>query len=490
MSVRTRHAVHLTAPDDVDGWRAGVRPLLAARVPASDIEFVVAGEQGSLFAQDAERAALAGGATVNLPAAFWPLARTALLHSDPERFAIHCELAQKLAARELSLHDQAHPLVRRVEALAKAVRRDMHKMRAFVRFREMGAGDEARFVAWFEPDHHIVRANAAFFVERFANMRWSILTPALCIHWDGKVLSESAGATRGDAPAGDPVEDIWKRYYASIFNPARIKIGAMLSEMPKKYWHNMPETALIPGLVAEAQTRTRAMLAASAAMPGEDMPSDQLPLLDPRTDPASGVLPADARAAAMAELGASARADAAPEGAASYGDIVWGEGPLDAALMLVGEQPGDQEDLAGRPFVGPAGQLLDRALGDAGIDRSRLYLTNAFKRFKHLPQGKRRLHQTPTAGEIDHARWWLTRERGIIRPRVVLALGASAARGVLGKTVPVERSRGNDFTLEDGGIARVTGHPSAILRVPDQALAADKYRALVADLSAAQALAG
>jgi DNA polymerase len=260
MTVLARHVVHLSAPDDVDGWRAGVRPLLAARVPLAVVEFAVAGAQTSLFA-DGGASPPTAKSTVNLPAAFWPLARTALLHRDEERHAIHYELALKLADHGVSLADHAHPLVRRVEVLATSVRRDIHKMRAFVRFREVAEPDGGtRFVAWFEPDHHIVRTNARFFVERFASMRWSILTPALCIHWDGQRLTESAGATRGDAPAGDPVEDIWKRYYASIFNPARVKIGAMLSEMPRKYWHNMPETALIPELIAGAQQRTRQML--------------------------------------------------------------------------------------------------------------------------------------------------------------------------------------------------------------------------------------
>lgn len=472
----TQHyAVTLSAPDDFAGWRDAVRPLLAARVPGSAISWGVVGEGSDLFAADAAPLPEGNAEPLRLPKAFLSLARTAILAHYSERFALLYELALGLADRRISLSDAAHPLLQRIEALAKTVRRDLHKMRAFVRFRELAEGDSTRFVAWFEPDNHIVRANAGFFVERFASMRWSILTPELCIHWDGKTLTESAGAIRADAPRGDPVEDIWKRYYASIFNPARVKIGAMMSEMPKKYWANMPETALIPGLIAEAQTRTRAMLAAGGE--SADVPAAVAPPTD--TD----------RAEAMAELAASARADLPPEGAASYGDIVWGEGPLDAALMLVGEQPGDQEDIAGRPFVGPAGQLLDRAMAEAGVDRSRVYLTNAFKRFKHLPQGKRRLHQTPTAGEIDHARWWLERERGIIRPRIVLALGASAARGLLGKTVPVERSRGTDFPLGDGSIARITGHPSAILRIPDQALAAEKYDALVADLRAVVALA-
>ena len=145
--------------------------------------------------------------------------------------------------------------------MAKDVRRDMHKMHAFVRFREVRAeGDECRYVAWFEPDHHIVRSNAGFFVRRFANMAWSILTPELSVHWDGVTVTESPGAVRADAPDGDPVEEVWKTYYASIFNPARVKTKAMLKEMPKKYWKNMPETGLVVPLLAGARARVDAML--------------------------------------------------------------------------------------------------------------------------------------------------------------------------------------------------------------------------------------
>ena len=125
------------------------------------------------------------------------------------------------------MEDRADPLLDRIERLAKEVRRDIHKMHAFVRFREVEEdGGATRFVAWFEPDHHIVRHTAGFFVRRFATMRWSILTPELSIHWDGQVLTEGPGATRADAPDGDPVEETWKTYYASIFNPARLKVEA------------------------------------------------------------------------------------------------------------------------------------------------------------------------------------------------------------------------------------------------------------------------
>jgi DNA polymerase len=160
-----------------------------------------------------------------------------------------------------------------------------------------------------------------------------------------------------------------------------------------------------------------------------------------------------------------------------------GEGLKRSTLMVVGEQPGDREDLAGKPFVGPSGQLLDRYLVEAGIDRRQTYVTNAVKHFKFVPRGKRRLHQSPTSGEIDICRWWLESERAIIRPRVVLALGGSAARGVLGKSVTISKARGHPHPLEDGSEAWVTAHPSYLLRLKDEKKR-EQERLFRADLSA------
>ncbi len=142
-----------------------------------------------------------------------------------------------------------------------------------------------------------------------------------------------------------------------------------------------------------------------------------------------------------------------------------GEGPKRAALMIVGEQPGDQEDLAGKPFIGPAGRVLNAHLEQAGIDREDVYVTNAVKHFKFVWRGKRRLHQSPTVGEINACRWWLDGERAIVRPKIVLALGGSAARGVLGKPVTISRTRGQPHPLADGGELWVTAHPSYLLRL-------------------------
>jgi DNA polymerase len=159
---------------------------------------------------------------------------------------------------------------------------------------------------------------------------------------------------------------------------------------------------------------------------------------------------------------------------------VFGEGPLDARIMFVGEQPGDQEDLAGKPFVGPAGRILDRALGDAGVDRTATYVTNAVKHFKFERRGKRRIHQKPDGAEIMACRWWLEQERDLIRPQVVVALGATAARSVFERVVTIASLRGKPHQFADGGEAWVTVHPSFLLRVRDDREA--EYAKFVADL--------
>jgi DNA polymerase len=168
---------------------------------------------------------------------------------------------------------------------------------------------------------------------------------------------------------------------------------------------------------------------------------------------------------------------------------VFGEGPLDAAIMFVGEQPGDQEDLAGRPFVGPAGQLFDVALEKAGIDRSTVYVTNAVKHFKFIQRGKRRIHNKPEAGEIEACRWWIEHERALIKPPVTVALGATAARSLIGKTVTISRAREAPVTLEDGGECWVTVHPSYLLRIPEEERRREEKRAFLRDLKRIKARA-
>ena len=479
----------LARPDDFDGWRAAARGLAAARVPGEAIVWQVGDAATDLLGGDVAPAATE--AMFSVPKAFLDIARRVVCNADPERFALLYTALLRLRERPKLFDDAADPLVRRLYDLDKNVRRDVHKMRAFVRFREVVEGgpenDEARFVAWFEPEHHIVRLNAGFFARRFAQMAWSILTPDECVHWDGD-LSFTPGATRADAPAGDPLEATWRTYYASIFNPARLKVKAMTSEMPRKYWKNLPEAALVPGLVAGAEERTRMMLAAGAAA---GMSNDEVQAMANRATTAGPTTnriivparPGDDAATLPALRAAAAVCQRCPLYAPAT-QTVFGDGPADARLVFVGEQPGDQEDLAGRPFVGPAGQMFDRALAAAGIDRTRTYVTNAVKHFKFEARGKRRIHSKPDISEIDACRWWVDHERSLIRPAVTVALGASAARSLTGKAVTISRERGRPVMLADGSEAWITVHPSFLLRIEDKGAAAAEYDRFVADLVA------
>lgn len=456
-----RYVVDLPDADDFESWRERARTFVQADIPPDQISWVEAGGNPDLFAPGEQSVHVSAHGTrpVRANKRFVSLARNAILHSEPERFSLLYRLLWRLQTNTRLMDDKADAEVRRLEELDKNVRRDSHKMHAFVRFRRVEDSDGGEhYVAWFEPQHHILRANAGFFVRRFANMKWSILTPQGSLHWDGEVLTEGPPAERSDAPGGDPMEDLWRSYYASIFNPARLKIGAMLKEMPRMYWKNMPEASLIPELIAGAQRRESAMVVAGALDMGER--HNTLEAIDRAI-----------HACRQCPIGLLEN------------HAVMGEGPQDAALMIVGEQPGDQEDVAGRPFVGPAGQLLDRHLERAGIVRAEAYVTNAVKHFKYVQRGKRRLHQTPTAKEIDICRWWVESERKIVKPKLVLAMGASAARGMLGKTVSVTKARGAPIALEDGSELWVTVHPSYLLRL-EGAGKEEQTRLFDADLAA------
>jgi uracil-DNA glycosylase family protein len=259
-------------------------------------------------------------------------------------------------------------------------------------------------------------------------------------------------------PVGDATEDLSRKSYASIFKPARLKVGAMLEEMPRRYWKNMPEAALIPELVAGAQAREVAMVETGK---GHD----------------------EERPHSLSGIGKAIHACRRCPIGFLENQAVMGEGLKRSTLMVVGEQPGDQEDLAGKPFVGPSGQLLDRYLVEAGIDRRQVYVTNAVKHFKFVWRGKRRLHQSPTAGEIDACRFWLGAERAVIQPQLILALGTSAARGVLGKAVTISKARGQAIPLEGGAEAWVTAHPSYLLRLKDE-MKREQERLFRADIAA------
>ncbi len=473
--------VALDSATDLDGWRVAARRLRLARVPPADVNWRV-GEAGpSLFGQPLPEVAPAAPFTASR--AFLKLAGDVILHRSDQRLNLLYRLLWRMRDEPRLIEIASDPDVRAAELMRKSVREAIHKMHAFVRFRRVEGEAKETYVAWFEPAHRVALAASDWFVRRMANLRFSILTPEVGVHWDGMALTTSTGLERRHAPSEDALEDFWRTYYASIFNPARLNARVMTQHMARKYWRNLPEAQLIPQLISQAQGRTEAMVQA-----------DPTPLSVRATRIAARrVRPAEPDPAVMAQTVGDVTADLLQcRRCPLWRDAtqaVPGEGPMSARLMLVGEQPGDQEDLAGRPFVGPAGAIMNRALADAGAPREDFYVTNAVKHFKFEMRGKRRLHKSPSAGEVQACRWWLESERRLIQPKVIVALGATAARAVLGRAVSVLEARGRAETLADGSIGFVTVHPSYLLRIPEAKAKAAAYEDFVRDLRTAYALA-
>jgi DNA polymerase len=359
-------------------WRAAARGLIAAGTQPASVWFSEE-KEGSLFGHAEMRAAPPGDFSV--PKAFLELAELVALHRDPRRWhLLYRTLYRIVRGGERHLLElEVDPDVRELALLRKAVARDIHKMHAFVRFRKVESSD--CYVAWHRPDHHIVEHVGPWFARRFGAMNWAILTPERSAYWDTRTLRFGPGVPRSEAPEGDTLEDLWRAYYANIFNPARVNVSAMVKELPVRHWATLPEAELIPGLLLEASGREGNM-------------RNQTP---PSAEP---FVPADHRLPVLADAVRACR------GCDLYlhaTQAVFGEGPASARILFVGEQPGDQEDVQGRPFVGPAGQLWNRALDEAQIDRTQVYVTNAVKHFKFEERGKRRIHKKP--GGMEVAAW-------------------------------------------------------------------------------------
>lgn len=424
-----------------------------------------------------------------VPPAFLALCQRVVLHRDPARWELLYRLLWRLQHEPGLRHDLTDPDWLHARQLARDVQRDLHKMKAFVRFRELpGAAEDGGplFIAWFEPAHRIVQAVGPFFARRFANMRWAILTPDISLHWDGRTLHTGPAARKDDVPADDAVQGLWLTYYEHIFNPARLNLRALAREMPRRYWADLPEARLIGPLAAQAARRSDIMVRQAPTEPRRGMrrmvPASAAEADDAAAGPRAGMpaepSPAHATAAHAPPAGRPAPSlDTLRQQAARCRDCplwepatqtVFGEGAAPARLMLVGEQPGDQEDVRGRPFVGPAGKLLDRALDELGLDRDALYVTNAVKHFKYELRGTRRIHKTPTQREAAACLHWLESEIATVAPQAIVALGATAARSLLGRAVSVTAERGQWLTRPDGRPVLITLHPSALLRLPHE----------------------
>jgi DNA polymerase len=464
---RKQQPEQITFAPNFAAWQKVARRALANDLAPESIVWEELGSDQPALAifNEHETPVNAPDTRFRVPRSFVKSASLVACHRGSNRWTLLYHLLWRLT------HGEPHLLEIVVDAdvhdfmlMEKAVRHEVHKMRAFVRFRAIEHDGVTWHVAWFEPEHHIVELNAGFFRDRFANMRWSILTPERCVHWDGRHFTFTAGVPKSEAPRQDAMEALWRTYYGNIFNPARVKTKAMRKEMPKRYWKNLPETEIIPTLLEEAPARVEKMFRENDARESEYSIA-QPPLTDDWEK--------------LREAGCACRACPLWKNATQ---AVFGEGPLDSEIMLVGEQPGDVEDRGGRAFIGPAGQLLDQGLSEAGIDRTKVYITNAVKHFKWELRGKRRIHQTPNSRDIAACRPWLEAELRLIKPRVLICLGSTAATTIFGTGARVLRDRGQMRESKFAPKTMITFHPSALLRAPNEATSAKQYALFVSDL--------
>ncbi|HEX4884445.1 MAG TPA: UdgX family uracil-DNA binding protein [Casimicrobiaceae bacterium] len=470
----------MTAATPFAAWRARARALLADAVPPEEARWPDDGVQASLWGSPPPSTPSRAAPPLRISARLLTLLEDASCHRSAGRDARMYRVLWRATHGEPAIvSDVVDDDVARLCAMQREVRRDAHKMTAFVRFREAGAQatGEPRWFAWYEPQHLVVARVAPFFVERFGPMHWTIATPDAIARWDRAALSILPPDPQLRPPAYDAAYELWLAYYDAIFNPARLNVRAMRSHMPVHFWRGLPEAARIPALVASASERAGRMT--ETVSTGRGRPARAPTVTAALAGPGDG-WPTTAQLDACRRCPLAARATQGVPGA----------GPRPARVMIVGEQPGDEEDLAGAPFVGPAGRLLRAVLDGAGLDADAAYVTNAVKHFGWEPRGTRRLHKTPAQREVDACRGWLAAEIAGVRPRVIVALGRTALLALLGRALAVGEARAVALRHADGATIVATYHPSAVLRARDDDARARLLDALAEDLARAFALAG
>jgi probable DNA metabolism protein len=458
-------------------WRAAARSLLVQQVAPHAVQWSESDHSDDLFGALEQTLAPyeldVQAATPRLPRAMLGMLESAACFRAADRYAFLYKVLWRWRSGQRDVLSAADEDGARLSAMVKTVRREIHKMNAYLRFREREEGSGApQFVAWFEPEHDVLERVAQHFSRRMGHFTWMIGTPQGTMLWDGKTLEAGPALMHGPQDIADSGEAMWLTYYRSTFNPARLNVKVMQGHVASRYWKNMPEGALVPMMIAEAAAgarrdgqsagvgaRTGAVIAVSAE----------------RAQPRRA-LPDTLDQCRRCELWRNATR------------AVPGTGAANARIMLVGEQPGDQEDLAGQPFIGPAGKVLDDAMQQAGLARNAIWLTNAVKHFKWEPRGKRRLHKTPAQIEVDACRGWLDAEISQHGPQVIVALGSTALKAILNDPkATLTAHLGTPFRHGQRWIVAVY-HPSYILRVPGDAVRAQALQVLVDGLVQAQTL--
>lgn len=452
--------------NDIHSWRQAARLCLQQGIaPEKCLWQDQEAAQLDLLGQAAGPTAAGTQTSFSIPPALLHIAEQVACHADPVKWALLYKVLWRLTHGEKhALALTSDPDIRRLMVMTKQVSRDAHKAKAFIRFRSLGAAENGRerFAAWHAPDHNILPLIAPFLQRRFSVMDWTVMTPFQSVSWDGQRLTTGPGVPKELAPPEDAMEEVWRTFYRAIFNPARIKLKMMKQEMPVRYWQTLPETRIIADMLQQAPSRVADMLRHQEGF----------------STSAADFIPAGHGYHAL--KAAAAKCEGCPLHCHAT-QAVFGSGPQSARLMIVGEQPDEEEDLAGQPFAGQAGKLLMEILAEEGIDPSQVYMTNAVKHFKFAQNGPRRVSQSPAAREINACKPWLARERQMVRPQVILGLGLTAAKSLLGHGFRMKDLRGQWFEEGDARVM-ITHHPSAVLRGADKAQGKGIYSQILSDV--------
>lgn len=448
-------------------WREKAREFMHEGITPNEINW--SQDELSLFttANDASVKRIPLNTELKVSPEFIALAKSISYVRDEDRWNLMYKLLFRLTHENQNLLKiSIDPDVHRAEMFKKSGSRDIHKMHAFVRFKKSNVDGEEIYLAWHQPEHLTVQPGTPFFARRFGDRRWSLFTPDESAHWDLNELRFGPGMQQADFHTTDHWDEVWKTYYKSIFNPARIKIKMMKSEMSPKYWSSMPETSLIKELVREAPMQLQKMA----------LNMNEAAVVDLKLS--------------LTELKAKAALCTACPLHAHATQTIFGVGPENATLMIVGEQPGDQEDLRGEPFVGPSGELLIAALEKAGLKKESIYITNAVKHFKFIRSEKLRLHQKPRGSEMHACKPWLEAEIKKVKPKVILALGATAATALIGRLPKLKDERGKIIkNLPCAPNVIISWHPAAILRSFDETEKIERSQQLIEDIRLAERIA-
>ena len=460
--------VHAVIEPTYEDWHREARSLLVRGVAPGDVLWSETNGEQPLLGELATRATGDAGQPIRItvPRRFVDLARIASRHQSAGRWELLYRILYRIANGERRLaDDEIDPDARALQSLVKIVRHDAERMKAFVRFRAIGPQGAEHFVAWHRPDHDVAPLVADHFAKRYPNMQWSIFTPQSSVHWDGRALRYDAGVPATAIPGEDSdraAEALWRSYYTAAFNPARADARKLARDMPERFRATLPEAPLIPGMLAGAAGRADELRRDSGGATAR-------PLVPVTND--LEVLRQAARGCTGCDLYRHAT------------QTVFGEGPASASVVLLGEQPGDAEDVHGHPFVGPAGALLGRALAAAGIPRGDVYITNAVKHFAWEPRGKRRIHRTPRLSEMRACRPWMEAELAAVAPHWIVCLGGTAARSLLGPQARVNALRGRVLTGHAWAPnIVVTLHPAAVLRADGEEAQRAAFESMVGDL--------